>query len=59
LQPGDVLTDIDGVPVRTAQEAIAHVASHRKPGETIKLRVIRGGRPMELQTQVVEQPRGR
>jgi serine peptidase DegS len=59
LQPGDVLTDIDGVPVRTAQEAIARVASHRKPGETIKLRVIRSGRAMELQTQVVEQPRGR
>jgi Do/DeqQ family serine protease len=59
LQPGDVLTDIDGVPVRTAQEAIARVASHRKPGEKIKLRVIRGGRAMELQTQVVEQPRGR
>ncbi|HEU4626032.1 MAG TPA: trypsin-like peptidase domain-containing protein [Steroidobacteraceae bacterium] len=59
LQPGDVLTDIDGVPVRSAQEAIARVASHRKPGETIKLRVIRGGRAMELQTQVVEQPRGR
>jgi Do/DeqQ family serine protease len=59
LQPGDVLTDIDGEPVRTAQEAIARVASHRKPGEKIKLRVIRGGRAMELQTQVVEQPRGR
>jgi Do/DeqQ family serine protease len=59
LQPGDVLTDIDGQPVRTAQEAIARVASHRKPGEKIKLRVIRGGRAMELQTQIVEQPRGR
>jgi Do/DeqQ family serine protease len=59
LQPGDVLIDIDGEPVRTAQEAIARVASHRKPGEKIKLRVIRGGRTMELQTQVVEQPRGR
>jgi serine peptidase DegS len=59
LQPGDVLLDIDGVPVRSAQEAIARVASHRKPGETIRLRVVRGGRTMELQTQIVEQPRGR
>lgn len=59
LQPGDVLTDIDDTPVHSAQEAIARVASHRKPGETIKLRVIRSGRAMELQTQIVEQPRGR
>jgi len=59
LQPGDVLVDIDGVAVRSAQEAIARVAAHRKPGETIKLRVIRSGKSMELQTQIVEQPRGR
>ncbi len=59
LQPGDVLTDIDGTPVRNAQEAIARVAAHRKPGETIKLRLIRSGKPFDVQTQVIEQPRGR
>jgi len=59
VQPGDVLTDLDGTPVKSAQEAIARVAAHRKPGETIKLRVLRNGRPVELSTQVIEQPRGR
>jgi Do/DeqQ family serine protease len=59
VQPGDVLTDIDGVPVRNAQEVIARVASHRKPGEAIKLRLLRNGKPLDLQTQVIEQPRGR
>jgi Do/DeqQ family serine protease len=59
VQPGDVLTDIDGQPVRSAQEAIARVAAHRKPGETIKLRVLRNGRQIDLSTQVIEQPRGR
>ncbi len=59
VQPGDVLTEIDGVAVKSAQEAIARVAAHRKPGETIKLRVLRKGRPIELSTQVIEQPRGR
>jgi serine protease DegS len=59
LQPGDVLTAIEGMPVRTAQEAVARVATHRKVGETIKLRVLRNGRTMDLQTQVMEQPRGR
>jgi serine protease DegS len=59
VQPGDVLTDIDGTPVRSAQEAIARVAAHRKPGEKIKLRILRNGKPIELTTQVTEQPRGR
>jgi serine protease DegS len=59
VQPGDVLTEIDGVAVKSAQEAIARVAAHRKPGETIKLRVLRKGRQIELSTQVIEQPRGR
>ena len=59
VQPGDVLTDIDGTAVKSAQEAIARVAAHRKPGQTIKLRVLRNGRPIELSTQVIEQPRGR
>ncbi len=59
VQAGDMLTEVDGTPVRSAQEAIARVASHRKVGETIKLRVLRNGRAMELQTQVMEQPRGR
>jgi serine peptidase DegS len=59
VQPGDVLTDIDDTAVKSAQEAIARVAAHRKPGEKIKLRVLRNGRPVELSTQVIEQPRGR
>jgi serine protease DegS len=59
LQPLDVLTDIDGVPVKSAQEAIARVAAIRQPGKTIKLRVLRNGKPLELATKVIEQPRGR
>jgi serine protease DegS len=59
LQPGDVLMEVEGIPVRSAQEAIARVAAHRKPGQTIKLRILRDGRAMELQSQVMEQPRGR
>jgi serine peptidase DegS len=57
--PLDVLTDIDGVPVKSAQEAIARVAAIRESGKTIKLRVLRNKRPLELATKVIEQPRGR
>jgi S1-C subfamily serine protease len=59
VQPLDVLTDIDGEPVKSAQEAIARVAAIREPGKTIKLRVLRNGRALELSTKVIEQPRGR
>jgi serine peptidase DegS len=59
VRPLDVLTDIDGIAVKSAQEAIARVAAHRKPGDTIKLRILRNGKPLELATRVIEQPRGR
>ncbi len=45
--------------MKSAQEAIARVAAHRKPGDTLKLRILRSGRSMELATQVIETPRGR
>jgi serine peptidase DegS len=59
IQPGDVLTDIDGTPVKSAQEVIARVASHRTPGETLKLRLTRNGKSFEVSIPVIEQPRGR
>jgi len=59
IQPGDVLTDIDGTPVKSAQEVIARVAAHRTPGDMLKLRLTRGGKSFEVSTPVIEQPRGR
>jgi S1-C subfamily serine protease len=58
VKPGDVLTAVNGTPVRSAQEAIAHIAVHR-PGETMKLKLIRSGKTIELDTQASDQPRGR
>jgi Trypsin-like serine proteases, typically periplasmic, contain C-terminal PDZ domain len=55
LQPGDLLTEIDGSPVLTAQDALAHVAS-RKPGQTIRIRGIRGRAPFEVTVTVAERP---
>jgi serine peptidase DegS len=55
LRLGDVLTAIDGTPVRGSQEAIARIAT-RKPGETVKLRGVRRGEPFEIETRVSERP---
>jgi serine protease DegS len=55
LQPGDLLTEIDGSAPHSAQDALGRIASH-KPGTTILLRGLRGGRAFELRAQVGERP---
>jgi len=56
LEPGDMLKEIDGAPLHSAQEAIARVAAHR-PGTTVTLRALRNGEPIVVRAQVTERPR--
>jgi len=56
LQPGDILLSIDDVAIRRSGEAEMRVASSR-PGTTLTLKGLRGRRPLELKTVVVERPR--
>lgn len=56
VRPRDVLIAIDGTPVRSAQEAIARIAS-RKPGESLELQVLRGERRFAVDVRVGERPR--
>jgi serine protease DegS len=55
LQPGDLLTEIDGSAPHSAQDALGRIASH-KPGTTVLLRGLRGGRAFEVRAQVGERP---
>jgi serine protease DegS len=55
LRLGDVLTAIDGTPVRTSQEAIARIAT-RKPGEMLTLQGVRRREPFEVEVRVGERP---
>jgi serine protease DegS len=55
LQPGDLLTEIDGSQPHSAQDALGRIASH-KPGTTVLLRGLRGGRAFEVRAQVGERP---
>ncbi len=55
LQPGDLLTEIDGSPPHSAQDALGRIASH-KPGTTVLLRGLRGGRAFDIRAQVGERP---
>lgn len=55
LRRGDILLAIDGHEIRNAQDALTQLAS-RKPGGTVKLRVLRGKQTLELDCRVVERP---
>jgi len=56
LLGGDVLTAINGLAVRNHQEYIARVTTLR-PGQRVRVTVVRDGSPRELTLTVAERPR--
>lgn len=56
LKPGDLLLAIDGVPVISAEETRARIATC-KPGTTLTLHDQRGGNQFNVKVRVVERPR--
>jgi S1-C subfamily serine protease len=56
LLGGDIVTAIQGAPVRTHQDYIARVKSLR-PGQRVKLTIVRDGQVRELSLTVAERPR--
>jgi S1-C subfamily serine protease len=56
LLGGDILTAIQGVPVRTHQDYVARVRA-LKPGQRVRVTFVRDGQPRELTLTVGERPR--
>lgn len=56
LSNGDLLVALDGVPVRSAQDALGRIATH-KPGTALAVRGLRGRRRFDLAVPVSERPR--
>ncbi len=50
---GDFVTDIDGKPVREP-DAVTRAIARKRPGDTVALKIFRGGRAMELQVKLGE-----
>ncbi|GLZ54310.1 trypsin-like peptidase domain-containing protein [Actinomycetospora sp. NBRC 106378] len=48
---GDVITRVDQRPIASADELVVAIREHR-PGDTVTLGVVRGGRPLSLQAQL-------
>jgi Do/DeqQ family serine protease len=55
LQPGDVIVSINNDLLKDARQALGLIAQ-RKPGEKIRLQIVRAGKPMTLEAQVIERP---
>jgi serine peptidase DegS len=56
LKPADLLIEIGGVTLHTAQDALARIAIE-KPGAVLAIKVLRGRRTLEVKVKVSEQPR--
>ena len=55
VRPGDIVVAIDGADVANAQDALKQMAL-RKPGGSVKLKVQRGTRQLEIECKVAERP---
>ena len=56
LLGGDILTAIQGAPIRSHQDYVARVRTLR-PGQRVKLTLMRDGQPREITLTVSERPR--
>jgi serine protease DegS len=56
LRPGDLFLEVGGAPVHTAQDTLARIAA-QKPGSTLAIKVLRGGKTLEVKAAVGERPR--
>jgi serine protease DegS len=56
LRIGDIITEVDGKNVHSAQETLAQIAA-RKPGSRVQLELLRGSSNIEATLAVTERPR--
>lgn len=55
LKPGDVIVGVDGKPVLDSKQTLKTIASS-KPGDSVKLEYIRGGKKDTLSAKTTERP---
>jgi 2-alkenal reductase len=53
---GDLIVEIDGVPVRAAEDVVRAVNQQRSPGDRVRLVVLRGGERLELLVTLGDRP---
>jgi S1-C subfamily serine protease len=58
LVGGDILTAIDGVPLRNWEDLDAYLQEQTEVGQTVTLTIWRGGREMTIEVELGEMPEG-
>ena len=56
LVGGDIITAIDGVPLKSWEDLDAYLQENTEVGQTVTLEIIRDGQPMQVQVTLGEQP---
>lgn len=57
LKPNDVIVAVDGAPVSVSSDAVARIRA-RQPGERVRLRIVRGEQPMDVESDLVRGEEG-
>jgi S1-C subfamily serine protease len=58
LQPGDVIIAVEGKALENAEQLLGAIRA-RKPGDPLPLRVLRGGKELDITVTLGEQPEGK
>jgi len=53
---GDILTAIDGVPLKSWEDLDAYLQENTEVGQTVTLDILRDGQPMQVKVQLGEEP---
>ena len=53
---GDIITAIDGVKLKSVDDLTGYLDAQRQVGDTVRLDLVREGRPMTLQVKLGELP---
>jgi S1-C subfamily serine protease len=53
---GDIITAIDGVKLKSVDDLTAYLDAQREVGDTVRLEIVRDGRPMSLPVRLAELP---
>jgi len=55
---GDIITAIDGQPIRSADDLEAFLAEKAKPGQTVSIEILRDGQRQTVSAKLIEEPLG-
>ena len=53
---GDVITAIDGIPVKTFDELLSYLITNKSPGDTVVLTILRDGKSMDVPVTLDKRP---